>query len=58
MEQKSKEETMKEMDQAAEIAAKDLSKVDKKAIEAVGSWIKTHYMKAGYKRLCKLLINK
>lgn len=57
MEQKkSKEEIMKEMDSAAELAKKDLDKVDKKSIEVVGGWIKKHYMKAGYKRLCRLLI--
>lgn len=56
MEQKSKEETMKEMDAAALIAEKELTKIDKKSIEVIRNWIKANYMKAGYKRLCKLLL--
>ena len=56
MEQKSKEETMKEMDEAALLAEKELVKIDKKAIEVISKWIKANYMKAGYKRLCKLLL--
>uniref|UniRef100_A0A6M3LW58 Uncharacterized protein n=1 Tax=viral metagenome TaxID=1070528 RepID=A0A6M3LW58_9ZZZZ len=55
MEQKSKEQVMKEMDEAALLAEKDLAKLDKKAIETIGTWIKKHYMKSGYKRLCRLL---
>lgn len=56
MEQKSKEEVMKEMDEAALVAEKELAKIDKKAIEVIAKWIKANYMKAGYKRLCKLLL--
>lgn len=56
MEQKSKEQTMKEMDEAALLAEKELAKIDKKSIEVIGKWIKANYMKAGYKRLCKLLL--
>lgn len=56
METKDKEQIMKEMDEAANLAEKELSKVDKKSIEVVGGWIKKHYLKAGYKRLCRMLI--
>jgi macrodomain Ter protein organizer (MatP/YcbG family) len=56
MEQKSSEEIKAEMDKAALEAVKELKKLDKKALVEVGEWIKKHYLKAGYKRLCKALL--
>jgi len=56
MEKKSSEEIKAEMDAAAKVAEADLKKIDRKSIEIVGGWIKKHYLKAGYKRLSKLLI--
>jgi hypothetical protein len=56
MEKKSSEEIKAEMDAAAKIAEVDLKKLDKKSVEVVGVWLKKHYLKAGYKRLGRLLI--
>lgn len=53
---KSTDEIKKEMDAAAEIAAEDLAKIPTAQIKPVTTWIKNHYLKAGYKRLCRLLL--
>jgi len=53
---KSTDEIKKEMDVAAEIAAKDLVEIPAAQVKAVATWIKNHYLKAGYKRLCRLLL--
>lgn len=56
MEKKSKEQIVKEMDEAAVIAQKELGKLDRKSVEVVSAWVKKHFMKAGYKRLGRLLV--
>jgi hypothetical protein len=56
MEKKSSEEIRIEMDKAGMDAAVELKKVPKEHILAVAAWIKKHYLKAGYKRLCKALL--
>lgn len=53
---KSTDEIKKEMDKAAEIAAEELEKIPAAQIKVVATWIKNHYLKAGYKRLCRLLL--
>lgn len=53
---KSTEDIKKEMDAAAEIAAEDLAKIPAAQIKVVATWIKNHYLKAGYKRLGRLLV--
>ena len=50
---KTSEQILKEMDNAAIIAEKDMPTAQAKV---VGDWLKKHYKKAGYKRLAKLLI--
>lgn len=45
-----------EMDEAIVPAREDLETLPKEAVEAVGAWMKRHYLKAGYKRLSKLLL--
>jgi hypothetical protein len=55
---KSSEQILKEMDAAAIIAEKDLKKVPASAVTTVATWMKSHYKKAGYKRLSRLLIAK
>jgi len=44
------------MDEAIVPAREDLETLPKEAVEAVGAWMKRHYLKAGYKRLSKLLL--
>ncbi len=56
--QKSKEQIKQEMDQAAEIASQELNQLDPNAVKVVATWMKNHYMKAGYKRLGRILVNK
>lgn len=56
MEKKSKEEVAAEMDAAAKVAEGELKKLDKKSVETVAAWVKKHYLKAGYKRLGRLLV--
>jgi hypothetical protein len=56
VEKKTPEETKAEMDAAAKVAEVDLKKLDKKSVAVVAEWIKKHYLKAGYKRLCRMLI--
>lgn len=56
--QKSSEQILQEMDAAAITAEKDLKAIPQTAITSVASWLKKHYIKAGYKRLAKLLIAK
>jgi len=55
MEKKSKEEIMREMDAAADEAAVELTGLDQTAVKLVASWMKRWYMKAGYKRLGRIL---
>ncbi len=45
-----------EMDSAAEEAEKDLATLDQAAVEAVAAWWLKWYMKAGHKRLGRLMV--
>ncbi len=45
------------MDAAAKEAEKALKDVDAAAVQAVGAWMKANFVAAGYKRLCRLLVN-
>lgn len=58
MEKKSTEQILKEMDAATLVAEKDLKSIPQTQLSAVSGWLKKHYIKAGYKRLAKLLIAK
>jgi hypothetical protein len=44
------------MDEAAEEAEKDLATLDEKAVEALAAWWLKWYMKAGHKRLGRLMV--
>mgnify|MGYP001610696624 CR=1 FL=1 len=54
-EERTPEEIKAAMDKAAEDAAKALKKLDKKAVEAVATWMKGFVSTAGYKRLGRVL---
>jgi hypothetical protein len=51
-----KEEISIQMDKAAVDALMELRKIPKQHITIIGGWIKKHYLKAGYKRLCKRIL--
>ena len=54
-----KEEIQAGMDESAEVARTDLVtnvKADGTA-SAVAAWVKRHYKTAGYKRLCRILLD-
>jgi hypothetical protein len=53
---KSVDELMAEMNQAAVDAQNNLVNVDPKAVEAVAAWWKKWYLKAGHKRLGRILV--
>lgn len=55
---KTKEEIVAEMNAAATVAAEDLKKVPENARAAIKGWFEKHYLKAGYKRLGKVLLGK
>ncbi len=48
--------TQQKMDDAAQDALQGLEMIDAKAVLVIASWIKKHYLTAGYKRLCKVLM--
>ena len=48
----------KAMDKAAEEAAKELDNLEPNTVEEVANWYKANYMKAGHKRLGRLLVKK
>ena len=50
------EQDKQAMDEAATDAQNDLVNLPEEAIAAVASWIKKWYMKAGYKRLSRVLL--
>ena len=57
---KTKEETLAEMDEAAEKAAEDFKAViasESVGVEAVARWWKDHYTNAGHKRLARILMS-
>lgn len=47
-----------EMDKAAEVAAKELEALPEDAVKTVSTWLRQHYLKAGYKRLGRVLLSK
>ena len=49
---------MKGMDEAAIIAEKELNSLSPKVVKVIGGWVNKHYLKAGYKRLGRLLVQK
>jgi len=50
------EQDKQAMDDAAVEAENDLVEYDEEAIELIAGWMKKWYMKAGYKRLGRILI--
>jgi hypothetical protein len=45
------------MDKAANEAEKDLESIPNESLVAMGKWFRKWYLKAGYKRLGKILVN-
>lgn len=58
VERKSKEETAAEMDAAAAEAEADLDNMDPAAVKAMSDWLAKWYLKAGYKRLGRILVTR
>lgn len=56
MEEKSKEQTIAEMDAAAIDAQNDLVNVDQESLEKISKWWKKWYLKCGHKRLGRILV--
>ena len=50
------EQDKQAMDEAAADAQNDLVNLPEEAIVAVANWVKKWYMKAGYKRLSRVLL--
>lgn len=50
-----KAQMIEDMDGAAKEAAKELAKLDPKAMAVVKDWYKKWYLKAGHKRLGRLI---
>ena len=48
--------TSEQMDEAAEEARLDLSNLTDNAVKAVSGWFAKHYLKAGHKRLGRVLV--
>lgn len=51
-------ESTRLMDDAAEVAIKELEKLDPQAVRVVADWWKSNYMSAGHKRLGRKLLAK
>jgi hypothetical protein len=51
-----KGDVLAKMDEAAEEAEKDLAALDQKAVEALAAWWLKWYMKAGHKRLGRIMV--
>ncbi|MCK9293182.1 hypothetical protein M0P25_03845 [archaeon] len=50
------EEVLKNMDEAALIAENELNMIPLEHIKSISIWWKKNYLKAGHKRLAKLLL--
>ena len=50
------EEVLENMDKAAEVAEEKLKEISKEHVVAIADWWKTNYLKAGHKRLAKILL--
>ena len=48
--------TQQKMDDAAEEARLQLGLLDQNAVLLIAVWIKKNYLTAGYKRLCKVMM--
>ncbi len=48
--------TSEQMDEAASEAKQDLSNLTDEAVKAVAGWFAKHYLKAGHKRLGRVLV--
>ena len=48
--------TQQKMDDAAAEAQQGLGMLDEASVLVIAAWIKKHYLTAGYKRLCKVLM--
>lgn len=46
-----------EMDNAASLAEQDLENLTEEAVDAVAGWFNKWYLKAGHKRLGRILVN-
>ncbi len=44
------------MDAAAKDAEKELKKLDKASVKVVADWMSANFVKAGYKRLSRMLV--
>jgi hypothetical protein len=53
--QTTKEETMRMMEDAADLAHEEIDGPDVDAFKTVGKWLEKHYHKAGYKRLGRII---
>ncbi len=51
-----KDTVLAEMDAAAEEAEKDLVTLDQAAVEVIAAWWSKWYMKAGHKRLGRIMV--
>lgn len=50
------EEDREKMDKAAAEAEEDLNNLSNEAVKEIGAWWRKHYMKAGHKRLARVLL--
>lgn len=50
------EEVLENMDRAAELAEEKLKEISEEHIIPIANWWKEHYIKAGHKRLAKVLL--
>jgi hypothetical protein len=48
--------TPQEMDEYLPQAVEALTQLPEESVREVAGWLKAHYMKAGYKRLCRALL--
>jgi hypothetical protein len=56
IEKKTKEEILKDMDEAAEKAKEDFNTLPEETKKLAAAWVKKWYMKAGYKRLGRFMV--
>jgi hypothetical protein len=52
------EDVLKNMDEAAKTAKLELDKLSPESVELIAEWWKQNYLKAGHKRLAKLLLDR
>ncbi len=45
-----------QMDAAAEVAATELRSLDPNSVKLIANWFAKHYLKAGHKRLGRVLV--